>query len=54
MKSGLIAFAVTAALLVLDLVPAGLRAGPAEETAFEARHGGEDSAEIEARMRPGV
>ena len=54
MKPGLIAFALTAALLVLDVVPAGWRAGAAEDGAFEARHSGENGAEIEARMRLGA
>lgn len=52
MKPGLIAFALTAALLVLDVVPAGWRGGVAGD-GFEARHSGENGAEIEARMRLG-
>lgn len=47
LTSSAIAFALTAAMLQLNLLPAAWGADP---TAFEARHAAENKAEIEARL----
>jgi hypothetical protein len=52
MKSALISFAVTAALLTLDvgLLPNAGRASAEDMSGFAERHAHEDAAELEARL----
>ncbi|MFN3388303.1 MAG: hypothetical protein ACK40O_05180 [Allosphingosinicella sp.] len=47
LTSSAVAFALTAALLQLNLLPTAWGADP---TAFEARHAAENKAEVEARL----
>jgi hypothetical protein len=51
MKPALISFALTAALLSLNVLPGVWSAGPdADAGSFEARHAGENKAEVAARL----
>ncbi|HZG08886.1 MAG TPA: hypothetical protein VEZ70_07900 [Allosphingosinicella sp.] len=51
MKSGLISFAVTAALLTLGVLPSVWAVTPSpERSAFEERHSGENRTEVAARL----
>jgi hypothetical protein len=52
MKSALISFAVTAALLTLDvgLLPNAGRVSAEDMSGFAERHAHEDAAELEARL----
>ena len=51
MKPALISFAVTAALLSLQVLPGLWSVAPqAEQSSFEARHAGENKAEVAAGL----
>ena len=51
MKPALISFAVTAALLSLNVLPGVWAVAPgADKASFEARHGSENKAEVAARL----
>jgi hypothetical protein len=51
MKPALISFALTAALLSLNVLPGMWAVAPApEQSDFEVRHGQEDKAAVEARL----
>ena len=50
MKPALISFAVTAALLSLNVLPGVWSAPRPAEAGFEARHAGENKAEVAERL----
>lgn len=50
MKPALISFAVTAALLSLNVLPGLWSTAPGSNARFEARHAGENKAEVAERL----
>jgi hypothetical protein len=50
MKSALISFAVTAALLSLNLLPGAWSVAPPADAGFEARHANENKAEVAGKL----
>ena len=50
MKPALISFALTAALLSLNVLPRAWSSAPGAEAGFEARHADENKAEVAAKL----